>query len=88
MDRLTWVQQMRALRITQSDLAKQLGVTDRTVRNWINGENEPKLTLEQWQAFAKLLGVPFDALPDLFPSASSDPPVNPTQDSPDALPDR
>ncbi len=32
-------------KITQSQLAEQLGVTDRSVSNWENGKNMPDLSL-------------------------------------------
>jgi len=35
----------KAKKITQSELAEQLGVTDRSVSNWENGKNMPDLSL-------------------------------------------
>ena len=35
----------KAKKITQSELAEQLGVTNRSVSNWENGKNMPDLSL-------------------------------------------
>lgn len=35
----------KSKRITQSELAEKLGVTDRAVSNWENGKNMPELSL-------------------------------------------
>lgn len=41
--------------ITQSELAEQLGVTDRSVSNWENGKNMPDLSL--FKPLCEILGI-------------------------------
>lgn len=37
-------QNRKAKKITQSELAEKLGVTDRSISNWENGKNMPDLS--------------------------------------------
>lgn len=52
--------------LTQEDLAKALGVTDHTVRNWEKGRAEPRLTIKQVKALCKVLDCELNDLPDTF----------------------
>lgn len=71
----TWFVNMRkALGLTQEDVARELGVTARTVINWEKGHHEPKLTIRQIKSLCRLLGLSLDQIPDNFPL--SDPPSN------------
>lgn len=54
----------KALGLTQEDVAKELGVTTRTVINWENGHHEPKLTIRQIRQLCNLFKISFDELPD------------------------
>ena len=58
---------LRALReqasLTQEQLSVGLGVSTSTLRRWENGDVEPAMTREQWEAFCNLVGIPFDELP-------------------------
>ncbi len=50
--------------LTQAELARRIGVSDRAVRAWEKGEYQPMLTIPQVRALCKELGVNFDELPD------------------------
>ncbi|WP_204150822.1 helix-turn-helix transcriptional regulator [Leptolyngbya sp. CCY15150] len=52
--------------LTQEDLAKALGVTDHTIRNWEKGRAEPRLTIKQVKALCKVLECELNELPDTF----------------------
>lgn len=47
-------------KITQSELAEQLGVTDRSVSNWENGKHMPDLSL--FKPLCKILGITINEL--------------------------
>ncbi len=47
-------------KITQSELAEQLGVTDRSVSNWENGKNMPDLSL--FKPLCEILGITINEL--------------------------
>lgn len=47
-------------KITQSELAEKLGVTDRSVSNWENGKNMPDLSL--FKPLCELLGITINEL--------------------------
>ena len=49
--------------LTQEQLSVQLGVSTSTLRRWENGEVEPAMTHEQWEAFCNIVGIPFEKLP-------------------------
>lgn len=50
----------KAKRITQSELAEKLGVTDRAVSNWENGKNMPDLSL--FKPLCDILGITINEL--------------------------
>jgi len=52
--------------LTQAELARRIGVSDRAVRGWEKGEYPPSLTVPQIRALCRELGVSFDDLPDQF----------------------
>lgn len=47
-------------KLTQSDLAEKLGVTDRSVSNWENGKNMPDLSL--FKPLCDVLGITINEL--------------------------
>ena len=47
-------------KLTQSDLAEKLGVSDRTVGNWENGRNMPDLSL--FKPLCEILGITINEL--------------------------
>ncbi len=52
--------------VTQTEIAKTLGVTRNTVSNWFTGKTPARLTLDEWRTLAKLLGTTIDKLPSSF----------------------
>ncbi len=52
--------------ITQKEIAQTLGVTRHTVSNWTTGKTPARLTLEEWDKLAQLLGTSIDKLPRSF----------------------
>ena len=52
--------------LTQAELARRIGVSDRAVRAWEKGEYPPTLTVPQIRLLCQELGVMFDELPDEF----------------------
>jgi putative transcriptional regulator len=66
----------RLRRITQKELANELGVTETTVRNWEAGRSEPSLTIPQTKKLCKVLGITLDELPDSFAPQPINPPEN------------
>lgn len=50
----------KAKKITQSELAEKLGVTDRSVSNWENGKNMPDLSL--FKPLCKILDITINEL--------------------------
>lgn len=59
--------------LTQAELARRIGVSDRAVRAWEKGEYPPMLTIAQLRLLCRELGVTFEELPDDF---------GPTRDAP------
>jgi DNA-binding XRE family transcriptional regulator len=54
-------------RCSQKELAKAVGVSRQTISNWENGRVEPALTLSQYKALCKVLGIEsIVELPDSF----------------------
>lgn len=53
-------------RISQKDIAKELGVSHHTVSNWETGRSIPKLTIDQVKKLCDLLGCTLDELPSNF----------------------
>ncbi|NMF57096.1 helix-turn-helix domain-containing protein [Pseudanabaena yagii] len=52
--------------VTQTEIAKTLGVTKNTVSNWFTGKTPARLTLDEWRTLATLLGTTIDKLPNTF----------------------
>ncbi|MEO1300163.1 MAG: helix-turn-helix transcriptional regulator [Cyanobacteria bacterium J06636_16] len=52
--------------LTQAELARRIGVSDRAVRAWEKGEYSPTLTIPQIRALCKELQIKFEELPDEF----------------------
>jgi len=52
--------------ITQTEIAKTLGVTKNTVSNWFTGKTPARLTLEEWRKLADLMGTSIENLPSSF----------------------
>lgn len=52
--------------LTQVELARRIGVSDRAVRAWEKGEYPPTLTISQIRALCRELQITFDELPDDF----------------------
>ena len=50
----------RSMKMTQADLAEQLGVSEMTVRRWESGKSSPRI--EEVNRLAKLLGSTVDYL--------------------------
>lgn len=68
----SWLTKMREeLGLTQEDVAKELGVTSRTIINWENGHHEPRLTIRQMKALCRLLHKPIEDIPDDFCAKSA-----------------
>jgi|688.fasta_scaffold1254558_2 transcriptional regulator with XRE-family HTH domain len=59
--------------VTQTEIAKTLGVTKNTVSNWFTGKTPARLTLDEWRTLAKLLGTTMDNLPSSFAPQPIDP---------------
>ena len=58
-------------KITQEQLAKDIGVAVSTVRRWEKGQAEPTMTVKQMKAFCNSVQISFDKLPDsLLPDAA------------------
>ena len=54
------------MKVSQEELAKQLGVTPRTIINWENGYNEPRLSIRQFKVLCRILNMPVSEMPDSF----------------------
>lgn len=52
--------------LTQAELARRIGVSDRAVRAWEKGEYPPTLTVPQVRALCRELEITFDELPNDF----------------------
>ena len=58
------------VRLTQLELAKMLGIKERTITFWETGRSEPHIT--QVMDIARILEVePKEIFPDLFPNESN-----------------
>jgi transcriptional regulator with XRE-family HTH domain len=60
--------------VTQKEIAELLGVTRHTVSNWTTGKTPARLTLDEWDKLAALLGTTIDKLPRTFAPQPIDPP--------------
>lgn len=52
--------------ITQQEIADALNVNRVTVSRWMTGKTPARLTLEEWDKLAKLLGTSVESLPRNF----------------------
>lgn len=50
--------------LTQGELARRIGVTDRAVRAWEKGEYPPTLTVPQIRILCRELQITFEELPN------------------------
>ncbi len=57
--------------LTQAELARRIGVSDRAVRAWEKGEYPPTLTVPQMRSLCKELAITFDELPNEFGPSKS-----------------
>ena len=61
------IMRLRVLRrMSQQQLADEVGVTRQTISAWENGHQTPTLTVSQMRKLCVALGVSFDQLPDNF----------------------
>ena len=51
-------------KITQEQLAKDIGVAVSTIRRWEKGQAEPTMTVQQMKAFCQSVQITLDKLPD------------------------
>ena len=49
-------------KLTQVELARELGVTDHTIRNWEKGRSYPRLTIVEIQTLCSILNCSQDEL--------------------------
>ena len=49
-------ERLRATDLSQSEAARRIGVTFRTLNRWVNGQSEPKLS--QLRQICRVLGPP------------------------------
>lgn len=52
--------------ITQQQIADELGIRRETVSHWMTGKTTPRLSLDEWDKLARLLGTTIDRLPRNF----------------------
>ncbi|MBW4551044.1 MAG: helix-turn-helix domain-containing protein [Aphanocapsa sp. GSE-SYN-MK-11-07L] len=52
--------------ITQQQIADHLGVHVQTVKNWMTGRTQCRLTLDEWESLAQLMGTKVEHLPRSF----------------------
>lgn len=52
--------------MTQSQLAKEIGVSAHTISRWESGDQQPRLTPIQFKKLIKVLEITVDELPDYF----------------------
>jgi transcriptional regulator with XRE-family HTH domain len=64
--------------VTQRDIAKTLGYSEKSVSQWFTGKVIPRLSLEEWDTIATLLGTTIDKLPRKFAPE----PIHRTNESP------
>ncbi|MDX2215288.1 MAG: helix-turn-helix transcriptional regulator [Oculatellaceae cyanobacterium bins.114] len=61
-----FVQLRRQLKLTQKNVADELGISEQTVRNWENGKTTPQLTIPQMKRLCNLLQRSLEEVPDYF----------------------
>jgi len=62
-----------SVKLSQEQLARQIGVAVSTIRRWEKGQAEPTMTVAQMKEFCKAVKQNFDDLPDsLLPPANND----------------
>ena len=62
-----WLKVRRDIaKISQTDIAKRLGIRPQTVSNWENGISKPSLNPEQTQQLCEILKVHLDELVKAF----------------------
>ena len=52
--------------VTQQQIADALDIRRETVSRWMTGKTPARLTLDEWDKLAKLLGTSVDKLPRSF----------------------
>ncbi|PSR17281.1 XRE family transcriptional regulator [filamentous cyanobacterium CCP3] len=57
--------------LTQAELARRIGVSNRAVRAWEKGEYPPTLTVLQMRSLCSELAITFDEPPDEFGPGNS-----------------
>ncbi len=61
-----------AAKLSQEQLAREIGVAVSTIRRWEKGQAEPTMTVAQMKAFCEAVNQKFEDLPDSFlPSIGS-----------------
>ena len=63
-------------RLTQEQLAQEIGVAVSTIRRWEKGQAEPTMTIAQVRKFTRAIGESFSNLPDSLLSTSPNVPEN------------
>ena len=53
-----------AVKLSQEQLARDIGVAVSTIRRWEKGQAEPTMTVAQMKAFCKAVQQKFEDLPD------------------------
>lgn len=59
------------VKLSQEQLAREIGVVSSTIRRWEKGETEPTMTVKQMKEFCRSVGRKLDDLPDSFLFTSS-----------------
>ncbi|WP_036487792.1 helix-turn-helix transcriptional regulator [Myxosarcina sp. GI1] len=60
-----------AAKLSQEQLAREIGVAVSTIRRWEKGQAEPTMTIAQMRAFCQAIDRDFEKLPNsLLPSAN------------------
>ena len=55
-----------AAKLSQEQLAREIGVAVSTIRRWEKGQAEPTMTVAQMKAFCQAVNQKFENLPDSF----------------------
>lgn len=63
-------------RLTQEQLAQEIGVAVSTIRRWEKGQAEPTMTIAQARNFTRAIGESFSNLPDSLLPTSPNLPEN------------